>query len=32
MRNAHKILVGIPEGNDCLGNIAMHERVIIRWI
>jgi len=32
MRNAYKVLVGILEGNDCLGNIAMYVRVILGWI
>jgi hypothetical protein len=32
MRNAYKVLVGILEGNDCVGNVAIHVRVILSWI
>jgi hypothetical protein len=32
MRNAYKVLVGILEGNDCLGNIAIYVRIILSWI
>jgi hypothetical protein len=32
MRNAYKILVGIHEVNDLLGNLSAHGKIISSWI
>jgi hypothetical protein len=32
IRNAHKILVGQPEGKDHLGHLDIDWRTILKWI
>jgi hypothetical protein len=32
MRNAHKLLIGKPEGKRLLGRIRRRRRIILKWI
>jgi hypothetical protein len=30
--NAHRILVGMPEGSDHLQDIGVHRRILLKWL